>query len=536
MSNLKNIAIKYTLDRLDKIDTHYKTTSQKSSQWKKLATKIHADLRTKSLTYYRDGLKDVRNAIRDSGRKHPSIDLARKVGWCEYIKPVKRKPRYHKGNSIAYAINVLPSYTDDITTIKNMPSGTMKLGQSELMKKIDNDSKISANEKDIAIDVVDNLLLDHPVIGFLTLSKAKQREFKKASKKSLDKLGKYEKVYNFTTVLELAKSRLDGESYTEIAWALAVLTGRRSVEIMRWAEFEKIDSGSVMFSGQAKKREGVIADSFPIPVLVDSDDIIAAMTRFRSLAPVKIFRTGSVSIDGVHHKSQQLSKRELNKAINQRTNGVLNERAQRLMNDGSEMFKNTRSIYARYCSDNIRNTEARWEGNEDQFLKNILGHSQTDQIKHYRQVMLKYEAQGDWLKVAEPEEEKQEEEKVQAKRDTRAGKEIKEIGILFDKLIAAGEKYIAVPVGKNVRRVKLESTAKQMGVRDWHYNCLRVWAYENSHEKITQTAIVGNKGNTASAGTGSVDVKVNRYTFKAWASIAGDLLKSYNNASKRNDK
>jgi uncharacterized FlaG/YvyC family protein len=253
---------------------------------------------------------------------------------------------------------------------------------------------------------------------------------------------------------------------------------------------------------------------------------------------IKIFQSGTVSIDGKHYKANKLSKRDLNKAINQRTNGVLNKRAQRLMNDSAEIFKNTRSIYASYCSEKIRNTEERWAGNEDQFLKRILGHAKTDQIKHYRQVALKHEAQGDWLKVPEPQKEKkakQQQPKEKAKRDTRAGKEIKEIGERLDQLVKDGQTHIDVPVGAKIRKVKLISTAKQMGARDWHYNCLRTWAYENSHEKITQTAIVNNKGNTAQAGTGSVNVKTNRYAFQAWASVASDLLTDYNNAPKRNE-
>jgi len=534
MNNVKNKAIKYTMDRLDQIDQHYKNVSQKSSQWKKLADKIHHDLKKKSLNYYRDGLKDVRNAIRTSDRKHPSVNSPRKTGWCGEIEGAKRKPKYYKGNSIAYVISVLPEYTNELNAIKSMPASTMILGKKSLIETIENTLPLGSNERDIAIDVVHNLVLDHPVVSFLTLSKARSRDFNAASKKSLEKMGQKEKTYNFPAVLKLAKSLLSGTSYTEVAWALALLTGRRSVEIIRWAEFKKIDNRSVMFSGQSKKREGVRVDSFPIPVLADADMIIKAMAHFRTLESVAIFRKGTVSIDGKHFKAGQLHKRDLNKSINQRTNGVLNERAQRLMNDEAEMFKNTRSIYARYCSDNIRNTEERWTGNEDQFLKSILGHANTDQVRHYRQVTLKYEAQSDWLKQPEPKEKKPAKPKEKAIFDTRAGIEIKQIGEKLDELVNAGTTFIEIPVGAKIRKVKLTSTAKQMGARDWHYNCLKTWAYENSHEKITQSAITKNKGNTAKAGTGSVNVKTNRYAFQAWASVAGELLTRYNDAPKRN--
>ena len=534
MQNVKNKAVEYAMDRLDKIDKHYKNISQKSSQWKKLADKIHHDLKKKSLNYYRDGLKDVRNAIRASDRKHPSVSSPRKTGWCGEIKGAKRKPKYYKGNSIAYAVSVLPEYKNELNAIKSMPASTMILGKKSLIETIENTLPVGSNERDIAIDVVHNLILDHPVVSFLVLSKARRRDFNTASIKSLDKMGQKEKTYNFPAVLELAKSLLSGTSYTEVSWALALLTGRRSVEIMRWATFEKIDNGSVMFSGQSKKREGVIVDSFPIPVLADADTIIKAMKHFRTLESVAIFQKGTVSIDGKRFEASQLHKRDLNKSINQRTNGVLNERAQRLMNDPVEVFKNTRSIYARYCSDNIRNTEKRWTGNEDQFLKSILGHANTDQVRHYRQVTLKYETQNDWLKRPEPKEKKPAKPKEKATFDTRAGVEIKQIGEKLDKLVSAGTTFIEIPVGAKTRKVKLTSTEKQIGIRDWHFNRLKTWAYENSHEKITQSAITKNKGNTAKSGTGSVNVNVNRYAFQAWATVAGELLTSYNDAPKRN--
>ncbi|MCK5905147.1 MAG: hypothetical protein KAG86_07670, partial [Gammaproteobacteria bacterium] len=276
------------------------------------------------------------------------------------------------------------------------------------------------------------------------------------------------------------------------------------------------------------------ADAYPIPVLSDADLIIDALNYLHSMDEVKVYKSGTGTFNGEEIKYSTLSKRELNTAINQRSNGVLNDKAKRLMKDDAEVYKNTRGLYARHCSDTFRTSSEQWKGyNEDEFLKAILGHASTKEIKHYRQVELKNEEGAEWLKVAEPkqEEKKDNEPKEKAKRNTRAGKEIKQIG----ELIKEYDKTVPVPVGKGVRNVRLSSIEK------WHFNHLAPWAYENSERKITQTVVLGNKGNTASAGTGSVDVvhsgqlnkkgeptKINRFTFQAWAIVAGELLEQYN--------
>jgi hypothetical protein len=520
----KKQAIDYALNSLDHIDEKYTTTSARASQYIKTAKAIHngilgekdGDYALSEYTYH-NYLTAIRNAIKATGRKHPSLNST-----------IKRK------GYIATAIHALPDYESELNAIKSMPASTIAIGKDTLKKKLHHELKGSELVK--AIDLVDGLLIDHPMVTYLVKPKALRESRATSEQASLTQKGKKMKVYNLPAVISLAINLLNDDSYTSVAWAIALLTGRRSVEILYHAAFEKIDSQTVMFSGQAKKREGTVAKPYVIPVLADADRIISALKRLRAMPSVKVYISGTGTFRREAVAYSTLSKRDLNEAINQNTTGVLNAKAKRLMDDDTEVFKNTRGIYARLCSDTLRVSSDLWDGyNEDEFLKAILGHASTKEIKHYRQVELKNEEGADWLKIEEPKKEgrkKEEKPKAKAKRNTRAGKEIKEIGELIK---AYGAKTVPVPVGSGTRNVRLSS------LETWHFSNLSAWAYENSEREITQTVVLGNKGNTATSGTGSVDVvhsgqlnkkgeptKINRFTFRAWAIVAGDLLDQYN--------
>lgn len=536
MSNLKVTAVNYALGRLAKIPKEKAGEANSITAYKQIAKGVHRILSGASLHYYRDGLKEVRHAIRAANYKHYALKTTRLVGWSEFLPTKKKKPSRYHGNSVSFVIKYLPEYADDLKNIVEMPALTILKGKSELLRKIEGDLNRHSKKIELYIDLVENMTLEHPVIPLLVLSKAKKRLFNRTTEKALEKIGKIEKIYNCESIIKEAVKRINSKSYTDITWGLAVLTGRRANEILFGGTIIKIDDKSVMFSGQSKKREGVVAESYAIPTLVDADLVIGAWAKLRGMDAVKVFRTGTVSLDGKQRKAKSLTKRELNKAINQRVGSSLNLRAKDVTGDPAEKFKNTRSIYARYCSDNIRNTEERWCGNEDRFLMNILGHSKIDQIKHYRQVSLKYGDNGAWLKIHEKQAKKAKKEapKVMARRNMRAGTELKRIGELLDEMIAAGETHVEIQFRGKMRKVSLIGTDKQQGIRDWHVDKLKYWAYENSTRKITQSACTKNIGHTKDSGTGTVNVRVGRHIFAAWVKVAGELLDSYNNHKMRN--
>lgn len=193
------------------------------------------------------------------------------------------------------------------------------------------------------------------------------------------------------------------------------------------------------------------------------------------------------------------------------------------MDDDNEVFKNTRGIYARYCSDTFRGNTELWEGmNEDVFLQAILGHESTNEIKHYRQIELSHEQGADWVKVKEESDEEEQDStpKEEAKQNWRATHPIKQLN---EKIDALNDEPIMVKVGSMERPVKVEK------IRHFHNKKLMFWVAQNPTLKITQSAVEKNKGNTLSSGTGKVDIKVNRFIFRAWlAAVGADNVEAYN--------
>jgi len=509
--SIRQKAIKYALARLDEIDATYTELSEKSSQWRKAANKIHRDL-TQEIdgkpviaqgTYHRY-LTDIRNAVKDTGRKHPAL-----------VSPLNRK------GYLAHAVKNLPTYERELNALASLPASTIGNGKAMLKEQLH--SELKGGALDAAIEIVDGLLIDHPFVMMLTKSKARKEARAKAASKTLSANSQHMKRYNYHALLKLASECLNDESYTSVAWGLAVATGRRAGEILHFAKFQKIDDSTLLFSGQLKKRQGTQTEAYPIPCLLPADDVLAAFERFRNMPEVSVYKKGAGKYHDQDIKYSQLPKHKLTIAINQRVSGVLNARAKRLMDDPSEQFKNTRGIYARYCSDVVRVQSEQWKGyNEDEFLKAILGHESTDEVKHYRQVSLAFEAESEWLKdVVEAQGDAEAESKPQtkAKQNWRATSPIK---ALRDALDAYQGEWIEL----GSRRVNIET------VKDFHDKKLRFWVAENPSMKITQSAIEKNKGNTASSGTGTVDVRVNRNTFQAWLKVVGDEAIEAFNANK----
>lgn len=504
--SLRKDVIEYALTRLDAIDAKYEDMREKQSQWRKAANKIHQDLTKEtngkpiiSPNTYHNYLTAVRNAIKDTGRKHPAL-----------TSPLARK------GYLAHALKALPKYKNELEALAKMPASTVGNGKALLKEQLH--AELKGAELDHAIELVDGLLLDHPLVTMLVKSKAKREQRAMTESKSLETKSQHMKRYNFPKVLALALECLKSESFTSLAWGIALLTGRRSGEVLHFGTFSKVDDSTLLFEGQLKKRQGTKADAYPIPVLAHSDLIIEAIKRLRGMGEVAVFKNGTGSYYGeeVHYSS--LPKHKLTLAINQRTNGVLNERAKRLIKDDAEVFKNTRGIYARYCSDFIRPQSKQWQSfNEDQFLKAILGHESVNEVKHYRQVALSFEPENDWLKIPEDiKATKDATPKEPAKKNWKAYSPIK---ALRDKLDTLEGK----PVLVKGRKVSAKS------VIDFHDTKLRFWVAENPKLKITQSAIEKNKGNTLESGTGSVNVRVNRVTFQAWLQIVGeDAVNAYN--------
>lgn len=153
--------------------------------------------------------------------------------------------------------------------------------------------------------------------------------------------------------------------WATVACALAVVTGRRSAEILATAKFEKTESNEdnkLMFSGQTKargsNREARMTKSFKIPCLVDADLAINGLNYLEQKR-----KDIDYNPDAVNPKYSRELQREIQK----------NWKAVSKNND--LMFKSLRPVYAALCLQKF------YEGNDQSVnseISELLGHSELD--------------------------------------------------------------------------------------------------------------------------------------------------------------
>lgn len=91
-----------------------------------------------------------------------------------------------------------------------------------------------------------------------------------------------------------ASELLESESYLQRTAAIAALTGRRPVEILKSGEFQLgLDDHTLVFAGQAKTRDadGRAKDAYEIPALAHRDKIVDAVAQLRAELSVPTKRT-----------------------------------------------------------------------------------------------------------------------------------------------------------------------------------------------------------------------------------------------------
>jgi Telomere resolvase len=89
-------------------------------------------------------------------------------------------------------------------------------------------------------------------------------------------------------IVAVATNLLESEEWPELCVGLAVVTGRRLVELLKIGQFEYKTAYSVMFSGQAKRRDEDEDDDaklppYEIPTLCASQTVLDAFNRLRLL-------------------------------------------------------------------------------------------------------------------------------------------------------------------------------------------------------------------------------------------------------------
>ncbi|MEO1521972.1 MAG: protelomerase family protein, partial [Cyanobacteria bacterium J06633_2] len=96
-------------------------------------------------------------------------------------------------------------------------------------------------------------------------------------------------------IVTRAVNLLSSREWYDIAAGLAVLTGRRSTEVLKTAEFAPKTLFSVMFSGALKRQGEATAVTFEIPTLAQAEYVLTGLTKLRAIVDSTDLTEGQVN-------------------------------------------------------------------------------------------------------------------------------------------------------------------------------------------------------------------------------------------------
>jgi len=150
-----------------------------------------------------------------------------------------------------------------------------------------------------AIKVIDP---DHPALNIVKFDKETWVEINNAAG---DRIA--ERNTKFISSPEIIVSRaielISSFDWASIAAGLAVLTGRRSSEVIKTAKFEYKTKYSVIFSGSLKRKNEPIDVVFEIPTLCEAQLIIKAIANLRSFLGDEIQELSIQQISGRYSRA-----------------------------------------------------------------------------------------------------------------------------------------------------------------------------------------------------------------------------------------
>ncbi len=194
---------------------------------------------------------------------------------------------------------------------------------------------------------------DHPAIKYLHSFRQDIEDYNRVDRAKVFARHQELQPIDPDEFIERALGQLDSKLWPHQVAALALLTGRRPVEIGYTGNFQRIEGSddTLLFSGQAKGK-GTLKPPYEIPVLAPVEDILATFGRIRaqySFASEKDFaKRKNVDIWDAAHRIFGYPPREL------------------------------RKIYAAICYHDYDHTAPKPRLSEPAYLASILGHGYGD--------------------------------------------------------------------------------------------------------------------------------------------------------------
>jgi hypothetical protein len=134
--------------------------------------------------------------------------------------------------------------------------------------------------------IKDQLGEDHFSLDYIKFSTEEYTQLNDEKQRSVAERNEDVKpLHNPDGIVATAVRLLESPEWSEVAAALAVLTGRRSSELLSTAKFEPKTRWSVVFTGALKRGGETQTLSFEIPTLTTSEKVCKALAKIRRELP-----------------------------------------------------------------------------------------------------------------------------------------------------------------------------------------------------------------------------------------------------------
>ncbi|MGK0269460.1 MAG: hypothetical protein ACI88H_000091 [Cocleimonas sp.] len=276
-------------------------------------------------------------------------------------------------NNVVKLANKHPAYSDVILTLNN---SDIQYSKRILVQTL--------REAQQLYDDVSSLKIDHELIVNLAMDKSDKDLMAKKSNKKLG-IKKNTKVYvdypryinQVTEILQRKPESFYGDTknIAPLVFALCAATGRRPVEMLLTGNLTVSNKNTLLFTGQAKKRDGDDDVERLIYSLVDSNVIVSAFAVLRSSSTVKSLICGETKADDYRDENSRMSGK---------ISPHLSEFTKSFFIDNRRVFKDTRGIYGRICYQRWYLTDRRWKNKDEHlFFAELFGHADVRSQSHY---------------------------------------------------------------------------------------------------------------------------------------------------------
>lgn len=173
-------------------------------------------------------------------------------------------------------------------------------------------------------------------------------------------------------------------SLSDLAIGLALATGRRVTEIMKTAEFTKVDDKTLMFKGQLKTKNRRLFEEvspYRVPCMVDAEIVVKALRKLRKDSGNIELSFKDVLGNDVKSKIKDGDLRDYyhNQAVQKYFTSTFNSAIRSLLGDGRFTFKDSRAMYTEVTyEEHAKKGETR-----SAYRHRVLGHSLIETQLHY---------------------------------------------------------------------------------------------------------------------------------------------------------